>query len=214
MGAGADMPNEGSHPNLPEDLEAAVRQRVEAALEARIVQYRKIVYAFLAGFGLLGLILISNRIISEQSLLVMLHDQIFGFEQSLTRAMGGSVNFSYSNEFWLDPTEPVHYLAFYANQAQTVTALIDVKHSGAGKQAPVTMRLDESANTIWAGSDDLHYRRLDLTAEIRKPAQLSPGADNVHFLTFSMDGAHSAGVDDRVFVRVMINVLGLERRQP
>jgi hypothetical protein len=214
MGAVVGMGDEDSHPNLPEGLEAVVQQRVEAALDARIVQYRKIVCAFLAGFGLVAVFLISNRIISQESLLVMLHDQIFGFEHSLTREMGGSVNFSYSNEFLLQPTEPVHYLAFYASQAQIVKALIDIKHSGAGEQIPVTIRLNESANPIWAGSDDLQFRRLDLTAEIRKPAQLSPGADNVHYLTFSIDSARTAEVADRVFVRVMINVLGLERRQP
>ncbi len=193
-------------PSLPEGLEAVVQRQVKAAVEAKIVEYWKIIRAFLLGLGLLVALLVANRLLSPESLLVMLHDQIFGFDKHLTRVMSRNVNFSYSNQFWLQAKDQTQYMAFYANKTQKVSALIEIKHTGVGEPRTVSIRLDDSP--LWEGTDSIENRLWDLTDLIKKPAQLALG-ENIHMLTFRADNrAEHAG--DRVFVRVLTNIIGLE----
>lgn len=193
--------------SLPEGLEVVLQREVKAAVEAKIAEYWKIVRAFLLGLGLLVALLVANRLLSPESLLVLLHDQIFGFEKHLTRVMGKSVNFSYSNQFWLDPREPAQFMTFYANKTQRAWARIEIKHMGVGEASTVSIRLDDSP--LWEGTDTFDDRLEDLTEQIQKPAHLARG-ENIHVLMFRVDN-RPEHARDRVFVRVLTNIIGLEQ---
>ena len=95
------MPLDDSSPPLPEHVESAVRRQVESVLAAKLAEYKRVVPAFLLGSGLLFTILIANRLISQNSLLVYLHDEIFGSERNLGSGINLRVALSYSNQFAL-----------------------------------------------------------------------------------------------------------------
>ncbi len=189
------------------------RSQVEEIVNAKIGEYKRIIRAFLLGFGILFVVLITNRLISQHSLLVYLHDEMFGSERYLGSAINKSVALSYSNEFALDSNTPYEYLSFYANDPQTVIALIEVKHHGASSPNEVLVRLDQIPDPVWRGSQDLDFNKLDLTDQVRKPAVMSSPADHVHNLTFQISRSNPKS-DDHVHVRVLVNVIGLEQKLP
>lgn len=195
-----------SDSSLPEGFEAVIQRRVKDAVEAKVGEYRKIIRAFLLGFGLLIVFLAANRLLSTESLIVLLHDQVFGFDSQLRQAMSKTVNFSYSNQFWLDTKDPVQFMPFYANKTQRAVSLIEIKHMGTGEPASVSIHLDDTS--IWEGIDSFDSRLEDLTERIQKPAHLARG-ENVHILMFRVDG-RPEHVGDKVFVRVLTNIIGLE----
>jgi hypothetical protein len=198
----------------PDNLETVVREQVDSALKAKLGEYRRLAYAFLIGLGLLVAFLTGNRLMSERSLLVVLHDQIFGieerFEKKVHQTIDNTVAFSYSNHFWLQfPNESTQHIAFYANPKQRVIALVEIKHKGTGTPHRVAIRLNRRSTPIWSETDDLDFERLDLSEQIREPTLFSAGATNVHLLRFALEDP-DAGAQERVFVRVLLNVVGLE----
>ncbi len=203
---------ESSQPS-PLPVEAVVRSQVESLLAAKLAEYKRIAWAFLTGFGLIFAILTANRLISENSLLVYLHDELFGTERGLGPAINHSVALSYSNQFVLKPaTTPVQFLTFYANETQTVTALIEIKHHGNSTPNRIIIRLDRLSEPIWNGTDDMDFSRRDLTMKIRQPAEFSPAAEHMHNLTFQFDPAAPENDQDETHVQVIVNVIGLEEK--
>lgn len=191
---------------------STLQELVRAEISSKLAEYRRILYAFLAGFGLLVTFLVANRLMSEYSLIVAVHDQIFGFRQNLVQAMGSTVAFSYSTQFQLELPQPRRqFINFYSDKSQEVVALVDIKHSGSGAQNRVAIRLNQNKDALWSGDDDITFQRYDLTEDIRKPAVFAPGAYNVHTLTFAIE-PESTNKQDRVVVRVLINVIGLEAK--
>jgi hypothetical protein len=193
---------------LPGGVEGLIRERVEAVFAAKLAEYKRVGYAFLLGLGLVFSVLIGDGLLSKHSLLVFLHDEVFGgFEKNLASAMARSVNFSYSNQFWLDKTTSTQFVTFYADKAQNVNALIEIKHSGGGQTRKVTIKLDNNEKEkIWDSDQDLDLKPIDLTSLVRGPCNFCD-APNVHHLTFSLDGS-AAG--DIVSFKVLLNVLGME----
>jgi hypothetical protein len=196
---------------IPASIENVVRSQVENVVTAKFNEYKRIAWAFLLGFGCLFTFLIANRLISENSLLVYVHDQLFGTERGIDAAVNLSVALSYSNQFVLNRTTPVQYLTFYANDLQTVVALVDVKHHGKDTPSKVIVRFDRMADPIWSGTDEMDFSKLDLTPDIRKPAEFSPG-EHLHNLTFELDPAAPRNTDDEIHIRILINVIGLEQK--
>ena len=197
-----------AHP--PKSSEALSSTDVEKIIDARINEYKRIAKAFLLGFSLLIIFLIANRLVSQNSLLVFLHDQIFGSERYLAGAINKSVALSYSNRFELDSNTPIQYLGFYANPTQTVIGLIDIKHTGADSPNAVLVKLD-GENQIWSGVQDLNFSKIDLTKMVREPAQMSSTIENVHTLSFQISRSNLSS-DDHVYIRALINVIGLESK--
>jgi hypothetical protein len=191
--------------------EVLSRTDVEKIIDARISEFKKIAKAFLLGFSLLIIILVANRFVSQNSLLVFLHDQIFGTERYLAGAINKSVALSYSSEFMLTSAAQVQYASFYANPTQTVIGLIEVKHSGPSEPSEVLVRLDQFPDPVWRGTEDLDFNKIDLTKMVREPARMSSPAENVHNLTFQLKGSNESP-GDSVHVRILINIIGLEAK--
>ena len=187
------------------EIESAVAQRVHVALDAKIAEYRKILYAFFLGLGLFVLLITGNYLISNQSLLVMVHDTIFGSSQDLDDALRNSVAVSYSNHFWMSDSDGVEQsIAFYAAESQTVVASIEIKHTGIGASYRVIASLDDIR--IFTERED-YTDELTLNHFIEESRFERP--NKVRRLIFSIDD-EGESTEDRVLVRVLINVRGLE----
>jgi hypothetical protein len=97
-----------------------------------------------------------------------------------------------------------------ANHSQSVVVLVQVLHQGAGTRVPVTIKLDQRPVALWQSAEDLQWSTIDLTEKLKATGDVSAaGPVNVHYLFFAAD--HSPRNQDRVFVRVLMNVVGLER---
>jgi hypothetical protein len=187
------------------------RADVEAILEEKIKGYRRIVYAFLLGLGGLFLFLVANQLLSKRSLLVFLHDQLFGSDRYLGEVIDSSVALSYSEQFSLAPAEGVRYISFYASDTQKVILLTDVKHYGPGARSKVIIRLDHLEKPIFDEASDLNFEKVDLTESVRSRAQFASGAEHVHTLTFQLD-PEQLNPQDVANIRILANVIGLEKK--
>ena len=198
--------------SVDENVARLAKEHLEAGLKAKFVEYRKLTYAFLGGLGLLIVLLIGSGLISQQSLLVLLHNQIFGFKKNLDLALRNSASVSYYQQFALGTQEDaVEYwnIGFYADKKQRVRLVLDIQHSATGRLHEVTIKLDEVDEPIWQGKKDWNFGRIELTEKLRSDEQISERPENMHFLIFSIDG-EGGKTKDRVTVGVLINVLGWE----
>jgi hypothetical protein len=187
-----------------------IQRLVDEAIRSKIVEYRRLLYAFLAGLGLLLTVLLGDHWWNDGELLDALRVRALAFELHLSRMLGKTVAFSYANEYWLDNNTAQESLAFYADRSQSVRVLLQVLHQGAGARVPVTIKLDQRAVALWHGDEDLQWSTIDLTDKLKATGDVSAaGPVNVHYLVFTAD--HSPRNQDRVFVRVLLNVVGLER---
>jgi hypothetical protein len=199
--------------STPQGLEEMVESRVEAALNSKINEYKKIARAFLAGLGLLTALVVGHGLLSGRSLLVMLHDEVFGFEGSLAKAMSNHVAVSYNNQFVLGSqanSESAQAIAFFAKNPQRVQAFIQVSHFGTGDRRSVSIWLDDDRNNpMTSDTKDFEFAEIDLTEAIRDHQHRLGRPKNFHFLNFDIDESLVES-DDRAFVHVLINVLGRE----
>jgi len=187
------------------------RSEIEAMLEEKLRGYRKTAYAFLLGFGGLFVFLIANQLLSTKSLLVFLHDQMFGSDRYLGEVIDSSVALSYSEQFLLTAADGVRYVSFYANEPQRVVLLTDIKHSGTGARNKVIIRLDHLEKPIFHEATDLNFEKVDLTESVRAPAQFASSAEHVHTLTFQLD-PEQINAGDVANIRILANVVGLEKK--
>lgn len=185
------------------------RSEVESIIDEKLRVYRRIAYAFLLGFTGLIIVLVANQLVSRQSLLVFIHDQLFGSERSLREAIDKSVALSYSEQFTLGTDDPVQYVSFYANETQKVIALVDVKHYGTGNRNKVLIKLDQMDELLYDKVDDLDFQKVDLTERVRKIGHFTSGAEHVHTLTFQLD-PETRNPKDHTNIRLLANVVGLE----
>lgn len=205
------MPDDGPDLSQPAEVRRYIGETVGAQVEAKLRYYRRILYAFLGGLGLIVAVLVGTGLVSERSLIEIVHDQIFGFERSLDDALSGSVAVSYNNQFWLGTApgdDQVQSITFYADTTQEVEALVDISHVGTGRPLEVTITLDEAPASIWSKATDLH-ERLDITKAMRGHDHLIARDVNVHRLTFGVQ--EGAPTEDRVFVSALVNVRGRDR---
>jgi hypothetical protein len=196
----------------PPVSKAEIQRLVDDAIRSKIVEFRRLLYAFLAGLGVLLTVLLGDHWWNDGQLLDALRARALAFDLQLSRVLGKTVAFSYANEYWLDNNTAQESLAFYANRAQSVVVLIQVLHQGAGSRVPVTIKLDQRPAALWQSAEDLQWSTIDLTDKLKATGDVSAaGPANVHYLVFAAD--HSPRNQDRVFVRVLMNVVGLERSE-
>jgi hypothetical protein len=204
------MSPDNSRPRSDPQVEGLVAEMVDAAVKKKVAEYKRVSLAFLAGVGVLFTVLIGSGLVSERSLILRLHDEIFGFESNLDRALSSNVAVSYSNEYWIGTHEDLaryQSVRFYADTTQRVQALIDIVHSGTGRKQIVAITVD--TKRIWYDSADT-TKVFDLTHDLLFERDISDRRDPVHQLTFAIvEGQGETG--DRVLVRSLINVLGREK---
>ncbi len=188
-------------------IDETVTRRVDAAIAERARQTRKVVQAFLLGLGILVVFLIANGLLSRRSLLVLLHDQIFGYESSVSDMLDRRLSVAYSNHFWLTISDPKQSISFYAHPSQHVEARIGITHQGATDRHNVRVFLDESDDALYDDSEDRGYYHLDLDDAIRAHRHQGERPENVHELIFEID---ETGTENSVFLRCLITVRGLE----
>jgi hypothetical protein len=192
---------------MPPDL---TRSDVETILEEKLKGYRRVAYAFLLGLGGLFVLLAANQLLSKRSLLVYLHDELFGSDRSLAGVIDSSVALSYSEQFSLTPTDSIRYVSFYASETQKVLLLTEIKHYGPGEPNRVIIRLDHLEKPIFHEAGDLNFEKYDLTELVKGPAQFASGAEHVHTLTFQLD-PELINQRDVANIRILANVVGLEK---
>ena len=206
------MPDKNSQAKLSGELESVIERKVGEAFKKRLSELQGKVRWFLYGLGLLVIVLIANGLMSRHSLIALIHDQVFGFEETLDEAMREHVAVSYNNHFWLGVKEgfdQIQSISFYASKAQTVEAMVHILHSGTGRLLKINIRLDDTTEPIWDGTNDLAYARLSLSESIRNTLHQMDRPQNVHELRFEIEDVGER-TNDRVFVRSLINVYGRE----
>ena len=200
----------------PNDTLRVIRQEVTAAVDAKIAEYRRLATAFLSGLFIFVVLLFGDHFWLNDKVLNFVREELIPFGPQLNKFLGNSVAFSYTNEYWIQaPAFEQEQLAFFARKPQSVKALIQVLHRGSGERLPVSIGLDQmpllpSGNT----TEDLLWDTIDLTTKLWTSSVLTPAAPaDVHYLVFRVD-KHDLQTDDRVFIRVLVNVIGLEDREP
>lgn len=189
-----------------------IQQLVDDAVKRKVAEYRRLLYAFLAGFALLLTGLLGDHWWNDGELLQAIRARAVAFEVHISRMLGKTVAFSYTNQYWLDNVTGQQSLAFYATRSQSVVAFIEVLHSGSGEKLPVSVLLDRRGTRLSRTEEDLHWEKLDLTKAIQAEGEEGDaGRDNVHYLVFVAE--HKRQSQDRVFVRVLLNIVGLEKAE-
>ena len=198
-----------------DDVRKQIDESVKHAVERKVAEYKRLAQAFSLGLGALIGFLIAQNFISSESLLVFIHDQLFGFEASLDRAMAKNIAVSYNNQFVLGDhpdLETTQSIAFFAKSPQRVEAWVRLTHFGVGEQRNVTIWLDDARDDpILSNDRDLEFSPTELTNILDDRRHHLGRPTHVHFLNF--DVAEDIETDDKVFVHVLINVLGRENEQ-
>ncbi|NIM51297.1 MAG: hypothetical protein GTO22_18940 [Gemmatimonadales bacterium] len=209
------MSNDSPANPLPPELEAAIAKRAEAAVEAKLASYRKAAKWYLLGLGSLVIFLLAFGLISKQSLLRLGHDWVFGFEKSLDQVLHERVAVSYSNGFWLGTLEgdlPAQSVVFYAADGQEVMAIVEIQHQGTGELLEVAISLEGESDPIYTTAQDERSLPVKVSEWMTAHSHehfVQSRPENVHVLVFSVPDA--VETQDRVFVRSLITVSGLER---
>lgn len=185
------------------------REQVEAVVEGKLKSYRTVVYAFALGLTCLIILLVANQLIAKRSLLVYLHDQLFGSDRSLSRVIDRSVALSYTDQFALRPNDKPHYLYFYASKRQRVVLLLDAQHTGTEHENKLLVTLDQIDPPLFDIALSQNFTRTEITDRTSSPAKGAPSAENVHYLSFQID-QKDVNPNDQIFVHVVANVYGLE----
>jgi hypothetical protein len=194
--------------------EESIKKMVDEAIAGKIKEYRKIVIAFLSGVGILFIFLIVNGLVSQEALIVKLHDAVFGVdvEKDIQEYLLQEVAVSYNNQFWLGTdgnTSSSNQIFFYATERQDVNAIVSLQHIGSGEMHEVFVKLDGLPASIYEGSDDINFQLFPLGSRLEEArAQFFPTANkNVHFLVFGIK-SRDIVTDDKILVQVLINVNG------
>lgn len=180
----------------------------------KIKEYRTIAIAFLLGLGILFILLVVNRLMAKEALIVQLHNAIFGidFKKEIQKFLSKEVAVSYSTQFWLGTgvgTERVQFIFFYATDKQKVDVIICLEHFGQGEFHKISIKLDKLPETIYEGDEDMSFEVIPLVSHLKKAREHRfPTANkNVHFLIFSLKES-TIETDDKILVQVLINILG------
>ena len=202
-------------PTSPSPIRPNIDEKVKIAVKKELKEYHKILYAFLLGVGLFVTISVVTGVISERSLVGLLHDYIFSFDENLNRALSHNVAVGYNNQFWLGTHSDLERTAnvpfYYAHgQGQEAVLLLDIEHFGIGREHRVFVMLDQDPNPYWENKGDIHYHRLDLTRLMDSRGHATGGTENIHILTFDID-EEGEPTQDKVLIRALVNVFGREQ---
>ena len=102
------------------------------------------------------------------------------------------------------------YAYFYATNTQRVQAFIEVTHTGASTPSPVTVTLNLDKELFILDGDRVTHR-IALSKHIKQSTSRAGSNINLNFLQFVVDT--KPGPNDRVFVRVVIMVIGMSEGQ-
>jgi hypothetical protein len=187
-----------------------VKKYIDAAIDAKVEQYKRLAYAFAAGVMFIVSLPVLDHVLNSNKFIDSVRDQIIQFEPRLARSLGPPrVALSYTNQYWLDSTASQQQFAFYATKAQHVTAYLQILHAWPADRAEVSITLDDRVDNLWHGSEDLPWHAIDLTDELNRKGVISAaGPENVRFLVFRVSYGKKAS--DRIFVSVVLNVIGFD----
>jgi hypothetical protein len=196
-------------PNITVDSRMT-REQVEAILEEKLKSYRTVVYAFSLGLTCLIIVLVANQLVAKRSLLVYLHDQLFGSDRMLSEIIDRSVALSYTDQFAVRAQDKPHYLYFYASKRQKVVLLLDAQHTGTEHENKLLVTLDQIDPPLFDIALPQNFTKTEITTS--RPAKGAPSAENVHYLSFQVD-QRDVNPNDLIFVHVVANVYGLETKE-
>ena len=191
-----------------------VKKYVEAAIDQKVAELKKIIYAFAAGVAFVLSLPILDHLVNRDKIFDSIRDQIIQIEPRLARILGPPrVALSYTNQYWLDAHTSQQQFAFYATKGQQVKAYIEILHFGPDpERADVSMTLDDRLEPLWHGPQDLTWKEVDLTDELNKKGVISAaGPANVRFLVFR--ATYGTKTTDRAYVKVILNVIGFDLPQ-
>ena len=183
-------------------------------------------------YGLLSLaaLLVGSGLIAQRSLIVLLHDTAFGiettvrraledhlaaeFEPALNEALQDNLAVSYNNSFWLGTERDdskQESVAFVAKGAQQVEVRFSILHHAIGtERVAVKVTLNETITVRDWTTADTQYYHVDLTTPIADQVNLQERPPDVHEITFALRDTSGEQPSNRVHVRCLISVVGLD----
>jgi hypothetical protein len=192
----------------------ALKKFVEAAIDQKVAEYKRIAYAFIAGVVFVLSLPLLDHLLNGDKIIASIKDQVIQIEPKLARILGPPrVALSYSNQYLLNAKTSQQQFAFYATKGQQVKAYVQILHFGPDPQpADVSISLDERVEPLWHGRQDLTWKEVDLTDELNKKGVISAaGPANVRFLVFR--ATYGTTTTDSSLVSVILNVIGFDLPQ-
>jgi hypothetical protein len=194
-----------------DEVNKAIDEAVQKAVDRKVGEYRKVVLAFVAGLGLLTGGLVLDTFFRQGAFINAFREQLIGFEPLLAKELGPRVAFSYASSFWIQPPDfDAESLAFFVREGQQVKARVEILHQGAGDPLPIQISIDNQ-DPIPQGSGDKPWQEIDLTEKVNRQSEFRTVTGDVHYFTVSTP-PHPKNQKDRVHVRALVIVYGLEKR--
>jgi hypothetical protein len=181
--------------------------KVNAIVDRRLQQLKKVSYSFLLGLGFLAVLIVGNGLLAKDALIVTLHNEIFSLRKSLNAVLGNQVAFSFADQFRLQlPSERYRDVTFYLRKGQIANLYFSVKHSGSGTPAVVRISLAGAAEPVWRSDQDTEGFEPRVLAKYISRDR--PMEASIQVLKVAMES--DAASQDVVFVRTVVTIVGLE----